>query len=220
MINNYGADAVRLFILSDSPPEKDVQWSEQGMISSYKFLLKFWNIHQDIIKKIKEKKEGKKANDETLLKFTNQMLQKIDKNLNNFQYNVIIANFHEIHNFLNKEIKKEINHSVLLECYIKIIKVMSPIIPHFAAESLESLNYDEKELSWPNIDKKYLESDKVNIVIQINGKKRSLIIAENNINEKDLIKIITGDPNTEKYLTNKKIKKTIYIKNKLINLII
>ena len=220
MISNYGADSVRLFILSDSPPEKDVQWSEQGMISSYKFLQKFWNMHEEIKKRIEEKKEGLKINDELLLKFTNQTLQKIEKNLNNFQYNVIIANFHEIYNFLNKEFKKEINYSVLLESYLKIIKIMSPVVPHFAAECLESLNHSEKFVSWPKIEKKYLMNNGETIVIQINGKKRSLIITENNPSEADVMGIIKKDPATCKYLENKKIKKTIYIKNKLINLIL
>ena len=104
IINNYGADAVRLFILSDSPPEKDVQWSEQGMVASYKFLLKLWTLHQKIKDKIQT--ENKNENDK-LDKYTNQMISKITNNLENFNYNVIIANIYEIYNFLNKEIENE-----------------------------------------------------------------------------------------------------------------
>ena len=107
MIKNYGADAVRLFILSDSPPEKDVQWSEEGMISSYKFLQKFWNMHTEIKKIIEDKKTGTELNNQCLIKFTNQVIKKIDKNLNNFQYNVIVANFHETYNFLSKKISQQ-----------------------------------------------------------------------------------------------------------------
>ena len=77
IINNYGADSVRLFILSDSPPEKDVQWSDQGMVSSFKFIQKFWNLH----KKIKNfsKNEVNETNDLELNKFTNQIIQKLTK---------------------------------------------------------------------------------------------------------------------------------------------
>ena len=220
MINNYGADAVRLFILSDSPPEKDVQWSEQGMTSSYRFLQKLWTIHKEIKNKIETKKVTTKSVDQSLERFTNQLIEKINKNLENFQYNVIIANLYETYNFLTKEIKKEISSSRLLENYLKIIKIMTPIIPHFSSECLEDLNYSPKEISWPIIDKKYLEKDEVNIVVQINGKKRCLIVVKKNIEENMIIEKIKNDITAQKYLNNQKIKKTVYIKNKLINLII
>ena len=220
MIANYGADAVRLFILSDSPPEKDVQWSEQGMISSYKFLQKFWNIHKEIIKTINEKKIGIESNNQSLAKFTNLLIKKINKNLNNFQYNVIVANFYETYNFLNKENKNEINSSILFVNYSKIIKVMSPIVPHFVAECLEDLKSNEKELSWPSVDEKYLDKNDTDIVIQINGKKRSLINVGMDLDENMILSIVKEDLTVKKYLDKKEIKKTIYIKNKLINLIL
>ena len=114
MIENYGADSVRFFILSDSPPEKDVQWSEQGMQASYKFVQKFWNLHCEIEEILKNENSIKKKKDENIDDkiniFTNQIIQKITYNLENFHYNVIIANFHEIYNFLNQNLKnKEIN---------------------------------------------------------------------------------------------------------------
>ena len=101
IIDNYGADAVRFFILSDSPPEKDVQWSEQGMNSAYKFIQKFWDLHNKIINLDTENKEGK-FNDNEYEIFTNQIIDKITKNLENFHYNVLIANMHEIYNYLHK----------------------------------------------------------------------------------------------------------------------
>ena len=219
MISSYGADAVRLFILSDSPPEKDIIWSEQGMISSYKFLQKFWNMHKEIIKLVNKKIDTKSKN-QSLAKFTNLLIKKVNKSLDNFQYNVIIANFYETYNFLNKEIKKDISSSELLENYIKIIKIMSPIVPHFAAECYENLKNDNKDLSWPSVDEKNLEEENVNIVIQINGKKRSIINVGVNLDENKIISIVKDDLVTQKYLQSKKIKKSIYIKNKLINLII
>ena len=109
IINSYGADAVRFFILSDSPPEKDVQWSDQGMLSAFKFVQKFWILHQKI-KNISLEKE-KENEDEVLKKYTNQLINKITQNLNNFSYNVIIANMHETYNFLFKhfEVNKNSN---------------------------------------------------------------------------------------------------------------
>ena len=87
MINNYGADAVRLFILSDSPPEKDVQWSEQGMIASYKFIQKFWTLHKKLLFKIREtKKDEIKDFDDSVEGFTNQILNKINISMDKFQF--------------------------------------------------------------------------------------------------------------------------------------
>ena len=102
IIKNYGADSVRLFILSDSPPEKDVQWSDQGMIASFKFIQKLWILNSKILKKINTTKEvGENKN---LTKFTNQLIYKVTQNLEKFHYNVIVANLHEMYNFLIKEI--------------------------------------------------------------------------------------------------------------------
>ena len=97
---------------------------------------------------------------------------------------------------------------------------MTPIIPHFSSECLEDLNYSAKEISWPIINQKYLEKDEVNIVVQFNGKKRCLIVVKKNIKENMIIEKIKNDLAAQKYLNNQKIKKTVYIKNKLINLII
>ena len=219
IIDNYGADAVRLFILSDSPPEKDVQWSEQGMIASYKFLQKFWILHQNIKKITSTTSKESKVNSEELKSFTNQLIQKVTQNLEKFHYNVIIANLYETYNFFIKHINKPQDKESLLKSYIKILKIMTPIVPHFASECLESLG-EKNETFWPEIDKKYLVKKNVDIVLQINGKKRALINSKININEETLINEIKTNNSYNKYLENKKIKRSIYIKDKLINLIL
>ena len=217
IINNYGADAVRFFILSDSPPEKDVQWSEQGMLSAYKFVQKFWSLHQKI-KNILSKKDLDK-NDDDLNKFTNQLIHKITQNLENFSYNVIIANMHETYNFLIKHLEKKTNSKDLLACYKKILVVFSPVLPHLTNECLEELKINEN-LEWPNFDEKYLVEDKIEYVIQINGKKRSLISAIKDVEEKVLLEIVKNDTLLNKYLKDTKIKKIIFVKNRLMNILL
>ena len=96
---------------------------------------------------------------------------------------------------------------------------MLPIIPHLASECLGEIS-DEKTINWPEINKKYLNETKHKIIVQINGKKRGLISTENNLEEKDLIKQIKNTNEIQKFLNDKKIIKSIFIKNKLINLII
>jgi leucyl-tRNA synthetase len=219
IIKNYGADAVRLFILSDSPPEKDVQWSDQGMLASYKYIQKFWLLHQKIKNLIETIPNNDIPSNKTLSEFTNLLIDKMTKNLEKFHYNVLIANLHETYNFLNKIIDKQINKKDLIENYSKILKIMFPIVPHFASECLEELKYSE-ELSWPLIEKKYLIQKNVNIVVQINGKKRAMIETTKGINENSLIEEIKKNIQLAKYLEKTTINKTIFIKDKLINLIV
>ncbi len=97
---------------------------------------------------------------------------------------------------------------------------MSPVVPHFSSQCLEDLNCYEKELIWPIIDEKFLKNDEITIVIQINGKKRSLINVKTGLDENEILTITKNDEVVKKYLDNKKIKKNIYVKDKLINLIV
>ena len=152
------------------------------------------------------------------IKFTNLIISKITKNIEKFQYNVIIANLHEIYNFLNKEIETNINKEILLNNYTKIVKVMLPIIPHIASECLIDIG-KEKEFSWPKIEKKYLAEDKIKMVIQIDGKKREILEIQIDMQEKDLINEIKKNIKVKKFLENKEINRVIFVKNKLINLI-
>jgi len=221
IITNYGADAVRLFILSDSPPEKDIQWSEQGMLGAYKFINKFWLVHQALKNEIfSSNKDGKdKSIEEDLNKFTNETINKITKNLDNFHYNVIIANLHETYNFLSKLKINKINKSTLIENYVKILTIMSPVIPHLASECINQIQKKESS-NWPVIDKKILKKKSLPIVIQINGKKRGIETCNINVNEKELLKLIKLNDTYKKYFKDKTIIKTIYVKGRLINLIL
>ena len=220
IIKNYGADAVRLFILSDSPPEKDVQWSEQGIIASHKFILKFWLLHQKIILKCNNEETEKFVDDKDPISiYTNNLINKISKNLENFNYNVIIANLYETYNFLSKISDKKLDLNKLKQNYIKILKVFYPIIPHIISECLKSLREDNK-LFWPEIEREYLVEDNVNIVIQINGKKRGLFLMKKGSQEDEIIKKTLKDIKLKKYLYKKEILKKIFIKDKLVNLIV
>ena len=215
IIMNYGADSARLFILSDSPPEKDVQWSEEGIASSFKFIQKLWNLNNVILDEIN--KDHKKDTDEEINKRTNKFLKDVTNNLENFSYNKIIANFHEIYSFLSKQIKKSYKKNTLINNYEKILITMLPVIPHFANECLTMIN--SNTFNWPNFDENILKDEISNIVIQINGKKRGLIQAETNISEEKLFDTILKDEKLSKYLNKKNIKRKIYIKNKLMNII-
>ena len=219
MIENYGADAVRFFILSDSPPEKDVQWSEQGMTASYKFVQKFWLLHQKILDKINISSENQKQNSDIELdKFTAQLINKLNSHLTKFNYNVIIANMHETYNYLSKFLENDVSKNNLKENYKKILTVFSPILPHIIFECLESLNCEVFQ-AWPDIDKKLLEVENIEFVIQINGKKKAILSATKDIDEKTLMDQIKKDAKMGKIFEEKEINKVFFVKNRLINIL-
>ena len=217
IINNYGADSVRLFILSDSPPEKDVQWSVEGIISSYKFIQKLWNLNLKINDEIE--KNHPSSEDDQLVKFTNQFIKKVTQNLDSFSYNILIANLHEMHSSLSKLVDKKVKKDELILNYRKILTVILPIIPHFASECIKGIGVEDSSV-WPSVNEEFLIEKTKKIVVQINGKKRDLIEAKSNISESELMDIINSNKNLLKYFENKTIKKKIFVPNRLINIIV
>ena len=217
MIKQYGADAVRWFILSDSPPEKDVQWSDTGVVSSNKFLQKIWNLNQLVLKR-KTLKDNKVINKNFVNK-VDQYIFKIDKTINNFQLNVAIAQFYEIYKYFNESLKLEISNEIFIESMVKVMKLMIPFTPHLANECLSNLKCKEVN-KWPTINKKALENANINMVIQINGRTRDVLNITKNLSENEIENLIRRDSKAKKYLIDKKIIKTIYVKNKIINYII
>ena len=215
IIEMYGADSARLFILSDSPPEKDVQWSDEGIASSYKFIQKLWSLNEKVIHEIEQNHEEDEGKD--LIKFTNKYLKKMTDALNAFSYNILIANLHEMQNFFNKELIKKYTKKTLTENFSKILVTMIPIIPHLANECLKRLNYNVIE--WPEYDETLLVEDIIPYVIQVNGKKRAIIEAKRDILDEELFEIVQQNKNLKKYCSEKEIKKRIFVPNRLINII-
>ncbi len=216
MITAYGSDAVRLFILSDSPPEKDIQWSETGMNSAHKFVQKFWLMNCEIFEIIKKEKTEENLELEI---FTNQAIEKINFALDKFRYNVIIAVFHEIYTFYKKISEKRENYKNLEKNFEKILILTMPVMPHLSSECLELLKKNTIA-EWPNVDAKYLKSENIEIVIQINGRKRNTFEGKKDMTEELVIERIKKDKLVNKYLDGKKILKVIFVKNRIINFIV
>ena len=220
IIENYGADSVRLFILSDSPPEKDVQWSDEGIKSSFKFIQKLWVLNQKILEEIKA--DHLETNVNELKKLKSKFINNVQNNIENFSYNKIVANFHETYSALNKMISTKIDKKSWIENYRDILITMIPVIPHFSYECLENLKIQdiEKNLYWPKINRNFLVEDEINFVIQINGKTRGLLKVKKDVSEKELLTKIKETEKISHYIKGKKIKKTIFVENRLINIII
>ena len=217
MIKNYGADAVRWFILSDSPPEKDVQWSDSGVVSSSKFLQKLWNLNELIINR-KNNKSDKKLEEKFSIDI-DIFLNKITSSIKNFQFNVAIAQFYEIYRYLNEHVKLQVNNKVLKDNLIKIFKCLIPFTPHIAHECLSKLQCTDMSI-WPKISEKTLQKVNINLVIQIDGKTRDVISVKKDLEKSEIEKLSKETKKVGKYLSQKKIVKTIFVKNKIVNYIL
>ena len=216
MISKYGADSVRWFILSDSPPEKDVQWSNVGVSAANKFLQKIWNLSV-LIQNRKIKQTDEKIEKRFLNKVSTYIF-KVDKSIKDFRFNVSIALFYELISYLIENIDQKISKNLFKNNFISIMILLIPFVPHLSREILEKFNAKEP-LRWPKINENQLLNE-IKFAVQVNGKTRDIITINKDESEKNIYKIVKNRSKVKKYIEGKTIIKTIFVKNKIVNYII
>ena len=220
MIKIYGADAIRWFMLSDSPPDRDIQWSNDGVAAAHKFVQRVWSLNERAInrKNVKSLEEERKR----FLTAINKYLFKITSFIEKFQLNVAIASFYEAIRLMEEYFNKPVENKDFLRSQASLMKAIMPFMPHISCECLSKIEGKDfySKIEWPRIEESLLTDENVIIVVQINGKKRGLISAKKDISEVDATKVARKIDNIEKNLKNKKIIKKIFIKNKIINFIV
>ena len=218
IIKIYGADAVRWFILSDSPPDRDIQWSDSGIQGAFKYIQKIWRVCE----KVKIYKQEKKEVENNFLTKTNLLIKEISECIEKFHINVAVAKLYIFLNNLNEEIDKKIlNENDIINSYKKYLIIISIFIPHIANECWEKITKknDLTAQEWPKIEDNLIKNDHFDIVIQINGRKRAIINAINNESEENILSKSLAIKNIKVILEEKKIIKKIFIKNKLLNIV-
>jgi leucyl-tRNA synthetase len=218
IIKIYGADAVRWFILSDSPPDRDIQWSDSGIQGAFKYIQKIWRICE----KIKIYKKEKEETDNSFLIKTNILIKEITECIEKFHINVAVAKLYIFLNNLNEEIdKKTLNQENIINAYKKYLIIISSFIPYIANECWEKITKENNLSSqeWPKIEDTLIKKDRFDVVIQINGKKRAIINAINDEKEENVFSKSLAIKNIKVILEEKTIIKKIFIKNKLLNIV-
>ena len=218
IIKIYGADAVRWFILSDSPPDRDIQWSDSGIQGAFKYIQKIWRVCE----KIKVYKKEKQEIDNNFLIKTNILIKEITECIEKFHINVAVAKLYVFLNNLNEEIDKKIlNEEDIINAYKKYLIIISAFIPYIANECWEKITKQNNLSSqvWPKIENTLIKKDYSDVVIQINGKKRAIINAINNESEENIFSKSLAIKNIKVILEEKTITKKIFIKNKLLNIV-
>jgi len=218
IIQVYGADAVRWFILSDSPPDRDIQWSDNGIQGAFKYIQKIWRTYEKL--KIYKKEEEEKNN--TFIRNSNILIKEITNCIEKFHINVAVAKLYVFLNNINEEIEKQnLNKEDIISIYKKYLIIVSAFIPYVANECWEKITgkQDITLQQWPNIDDSFLHKENFDIVIQINGKKRAIINSANNESEENILSKSLAIKNIQVILDKKIIVKKIFIKNKLLNIV-
>jgi leucyl-tRNA synthetase len=218
IINLYGADTARWFVLSDSPPERDLEWTETGVVASYKFINKIW----DLFEKSNTYKADLKKTDRDSLKKFDKIINEISRNIESFHFNKSVAKIYEYVNLLSSLVSKK---SIIERDLSKIIEnltiIIHPFIPHLSEEIWQGIGNKELCISakWPETQGVYEESV-IKMPIQINGKTRSLINISTDEDKEVIIKKAMLDPKIIKNIKNKKVLKTIFVPNKIVNLVV
>ncbi len=217
IINVYGADTARWFMLSDSPPERDLEWTETGVASSYKFINKIWELSE----KSNEYKSSSGLRKKSYMDDFDKIINEISSNIESFHFNKSVAKIYEYVNLLSTLVSKKYIDEEELSAVIKNLSIIiHPFIPHISEEIWYNLG--GKGLcamaDWPKTRKDF-ENKSFKMPIQINGKTRSLINVDVEEKKEDIIKKAMAEPKIKKYTENKEIVKTIYVKNKIVNLV-
>jgi len=218
IIDLYGADTARWFILSDSPPERDLEWTDTGVVASNKFIKKLW----DLAIKTKDYKSNSDLEDEKLEIKLSEVIKDVTNNINIFHFNKSVANIHEYVNFINR---LESSQKISKNCFTNAVKnlavIIHPFIPHISEEIWSFIGGRGLcvNASWPKIKIKKIKT-KFNIAIQVNGKTRSILEVEDSFKESKIFEIANKDKKISKYIKNKVIIKKIYVPRKVLNIVI
>ena len=218
IIKIYGSDAVRWFILSDSPPDRDIQWSDNGIHGAFKYIQKIWRTYE----KLNIYKKAKEENSNQLIRNSSILIKEITDCIEKFHINVAVAKLYVFLNNINEEIEKQsLNKEDIENIYKKYLIIISAFIPYIANECWEKMTgkQDMALQEWPKTDDSFLHKENFDIVIQINGKKRAIINATNNEGEENIFSKSLAIKNIQVILDKKIIVKKIFIKNKLLNIV-
>ncbi len=233
IFKNYGADTARLFILSDSPPERDLDWSDEGVEGCNKFLNRVWrlikSLENNISSDFSEPDISKLSRENSdLLREIHKTVKKITQDINaEFQFNTVISKCREFVNYLyeyvnNKKDYSKEDNAVISKAILTLIKLMAPIVPHMAEELWFELGGKGSVhlTNWPEHDESLAISEFVPIVVQVNGKVREKLSMSPNSTEEEIKNEAMSNDKVQTYIQGKEIVKIITVPGRLINIVV
>ena len=230
ILSKYGADTARLFILFAAPPERELEWSDQGVEGSFRFLNRIWRIVQAfepvLAQKVTEYDHSNLSEAEKdLRRVLHSSIKKVTNDIETrFNFNTAISTMMELVNALYayKEAAKEPNAGLIYEAISDLIKMMSPFVPHITEELWRGAidaNSSVHEQSWPECDEEALKVDNVEIVLQVNGKVRGRLTVPAEATKEELEKIAMADANVQAHIGDATVRKVICVPGRLVNIV-
>ncbi|OGR18849.1 MAG: leucine--tRNA ligase [Desulfobacterales bacterium GWB2_56_26] len=230
LIQEYGADTVRLFSLFAAPPERDLEWSAQGVEGSSRFLNRVYRLiatNRELFTCDPAMPAQLSEPGKTLHRKTHQTIKRVTESIEqNFHFNTAISGMMELFNVLasvaGENADEKAEPAVVREAVSILLLLVSPMVPHFAAEMWEYIGNSEslEKMPWPEFDAEAAREDLLTIVLQVNGKVRSRLQVPADIADDDLARLALADENTVKFIDGKPVKKTIVVKKKLVNIVV
>ena len=220
IIEMYGADTARWFMLSDSPPDRDLEWTADGIGGSYKFINKIWRLVDETMS-IEESKFNNLM-DNSLNQHLNKAIINITKNIEDFHFNKSVANVYELVNIVQKVIdKRSASKKTLCSFFQKLSLLIHPFIPHISEEIWKKLKCSDFAINqtWPKSSSE-IKITKNKIAVQINGKTRTILELKKGATKEEVEKIAVMDNKISKHIRKKNIKKVIFVPEKIINIVI
>lgn len=226
IINEYGADTARLFVLFAAPPERDLDWSEQGVEGCFRFLNRVYRLVEELSIIAKEDQElNELSKEDKAMRFTiHSTLKKVTEDLSEkFGFNTAISALMELINemYKYKELENK-NNYVIKEGIETIITILSPFAPHIGEELWQMIGKEGSifDISWPKYDETALVKDEIEVVVQINGKVRGKLSISSNVSKEEMEKIATEDEKIKSLIEGKEIVKIVAVPKKLVNIVV
>jgi len=233
LIEKYGADTVRLFILFASPPERDLDWSDQGVEGANRFLFRLWRIINGFMPEINSVRNYKSNDNHSaevheLRRITNITIKKVTEDIeNNFHFNTAISALMEFLNYLSKIDLSTLRQNRLFVSKLRgsveiFLVLLSPFTPHIVEELWAGLGNSKSifKEKWPVWDKSAIKTDKIEMVIQVNGKVRGHLTVTPGINEEKLRQMAVLDPRVKEFLGTRTVRRIVVVPDKLVNIVI
>ena len=217
IVDAYGADAARMFVMSDSPADKDFEWTEQGIDGCWKYINRFYRLCGSFKNKVIDISNINYNND--IIKNTHKLIKEATKNYNNIEFNKVIAKIREFTNYLEKlNIKTEEEEKSYLFALHTVIKVFTPIAPHLCSELMEMFSI--REQTWPSYDEKLTIDNTVVVALSVNGKLRATMEIDKDLDKITTENLARQNESIKKYIDNAEVKKVIVVPNKMVNFVI
>lgn len=218
IVEKYGADTARLFLLSDSPPDRDIEWSDTGIEGASRFLNKLYKQVVSTLENVESDSSEEKTDDDKLMRIMHRTIHDVTREFSSHGFHKVIALCREL---FNAALEHKVSARLKTEALLIIIRLLNPIIPHITEElwSISGFACSLAKSDWPKADEKYLEDDFVNIAIQLNGKTKAILEIFRGTPQSEVEKKVFAIDNVKHTLIGKSVQKVIYVENKILNVV-